>query len=317
MFRRFGWGIQSVSLTGLPSISRKDHRHFIQASPAAPKLVFIHLMIMKRHPMPMNHAKWIHHFGTANRKHRPEPDWDAPLRMDERKRAALAATLAQYQLGDGGGPCRLIARDAERLRAGHDAVRQVIDLWFAEEAEHSRLLGGAVRRLRGTFVEDSFAFRLFNRCRRAFGAQFEMKVLLIVEIVSTAYYRLIRKSCGDEPIGQMCRLILRDESGHITFHRDRLAGSHPGGVSRLWTATFYGLGAACAAFLWLSHGRWLRPLGIRARELFALSFQGLIHFRRRLPGRRTAGARGGNDPEHRTFCGRIEEVAIEVGSGKV
>lgn len=233
--------------------------------------------------MPTNLAKWIRHFGTTNRLDRPEPEWDLPLVLDEKKRAALAATLAQYQLGDGGGPCRLIARDAERLRASDDEVKKVVDLWFAEEAEHSRLLAGAVRRLGGTLVEDSFAFRLFNRSRRTFGAQFEMKVLLIVEIVSTAYYRLIRKHCGDLPVRQMCRLILRDEAGHIAFHRERLSACHPYGVSWHWTTAFFLLGAACAGFLWMSHGRWLRPLGVSARDLFSLCRQGLAHFHRRLP----------------------------------
>ena len=232
--------------------------------------------------MPMNLRKWIHHFGTANRLDRPEPGWDAPLELDGRKRAALAATLAQYQLGDGGGPCRLIARDAGTLRAADAEVREVIDLWFAEEAEHSRLLAGAVRRLGGTFVTDSFAFRLFNRCRRAFGAQFEMLVLLIVEIVSTAYYRIVRAHCGDEPVRQMCRLILRDEAGHITFHRERLSSGRAQGPTAAWTLLFYTLGAACTVFLWLSHGRWLRPLGATARELFASSGRGLVQFRRRL-----------------------------------
>jgi hypothetical protein len=256
----------------------------------------------------MNLTKWIHHFGTANRLDRREPDWDRPLVIDERKRAALAATLAQYQLGDGGGPCRLIAHDAERLRSTDGDVKKVIDLWFAEEAEHSRLLGEAVRRLHGTFVEDSFAFRLFNRCRRVFGAQFEMMVLLIVEIVSTAYYRLIRKTCGDEPVRQMCRLILRDEAGHIAFHRERLSACHPDGMPRAWSFAFHALGAACAGFLWLSHGRWLRRLGVRSHELFALSRQGLVHFHRRLPE-----ARG---PIHRwSGFGRDRRISVHHLSG--
>ena len=122
--------------------------------------------------MPKNLRKWIDHFGPANRFDRPEPDWDSPLSLDERRRPALAATLAQYQLGDGGGPCRLIAHDAEDLRGTDEQVRRVIDLWFAEEAEHSRLLAGAVTRLRGKPVTDSLSFRLFNRCRRLFNAQF-------------------------------------------------------------------------------------------------------------------------------------------------
>jgi len=35
-------------------------------------------------------------------------------------------------------------------------------LWFAEEREHSRLLAGAVRRVCGTFITSTPAFRLFN-----------------------------------------------------------------------------------------------------------------------------------------------------------
>ena len=232
--------------------------------------------------MPENLQKWIHHFGTTNRQQRPEPDWDSPLVLDEKRRLALAATLAQYQLGDGGGPCRLIARDAEALRESDDGIRQAIDLWFAEEAEHSRLLAEAVRRLSGTPVRDSFAFRLFNRCRSALGADFEMLVLLIVEIVSTAYYRLVRNHCGDLPIRQMCRLILRDEAGHVTFHRERLASAFPERVPALWTAIYFALGFACTSFLWISDGRWLKQLDIRAQNLFSMSLRGLVHFHRRL-----------------------------------
>src|SRR6187549_1271310 len=108
----------------------------------------------------MNYDKWILHF-ERNRVDRAEPDWGSPIDMTESRRKALAWSLAEYQLGDGGGPCRLIARDAEQFRASGEKSARVIDLWFAEEAEHSRLLSGAVRRLHGAFVETTFAFRLF------------------------------------------------------------------------------------------------------------------------------------------------------------
>src|SRR4051794_19424645 len=108
----------------------------------------------------MNYNKWIRHFET-NRMNRTEPDWDAPVAMTDATRRALVSTLAEYQLGDGGGPCRLIASDAESYRGSTAEAAQVVDLWFDEEREHSRLLGGAVRRLRGTFIETTFAFRLF------------------------------------------------------------------------------------------------------------------------------------------------------------
>jgi hypothetical protein len=230
----------------------------------------------------LNCNKWIHHF-KLNRKDRREPDWfGIPVTITDQKRRHLAATLAQYQLGDGGGPCCLIARDAEKVRGSAVEVRQVIDLWFREEAEHSRLLGEAVLRLRGDFVTDSFAFRLFKLCRRLLNAQFEMLVLLIVEIVSTGYYRMVRRHCGDRPVADMCGLILRDEAGHIAFHRDRLAVEHPQGVHRVWEWYFYSLGYACTAFLWLSHGKWLRGIGGKRAELFQHVRHGLRRFLRQL-----------------------------------
>jgi len=233
----------------------------------------------------MNYAHWIAHF-RANRANRPEPDWEAPPTLGEEQRCALALSLAEYQLGDGGGPCRLIARDAENFRATAEEIRTVVDLWFDEEREHSRLLGGAVRRLGGEFVTSTFAFRAFNACRRACGVQFEMLVLLIVEIVSTVYYRVIRRHCGDAPIMAMCRLILRDEVGHIQFHRDRLASRHLRGVGRIWVWHFYGLGLACAAFLWMGHGRWLRAIGVCREEFFHHVRAGLRKFVEGLTARR-------------------------------
>src|SRR5262245_38542314 len=129
----------------------------------------------------MNYKHWIKRF-EANREGRAEPDWNAPIDLPEGKRAALARSLAEYQLGDGGGECRLIARDAETVRGLCPEAAQLIDLWFNEEREHSRLLGGGLRRVRGEFITTTFAFRLFNAVRRAIGVQFEMLVLLIVEI---------------------------------------------------------------------------------------------------------------------------------------
>lgn len=233
--------------------------------------------------------KWIRHF-ERNRLDRREPDWGAPFAMDEEKRRALAWSLAEYQLGDGGGPCRLIARDADAYRATSANTERVTDLWFREEAEHSRLLSGAVRRLGGTFVTDTFAFRQFQRVRRLMDARFEMLVLLQVEIISTVYYRIIRRHCGDRPIADMCARILRDEAGHVSYHRDRLCRDHPQGWNVWRRAWFYFLGYSCAAVLWLGHGRALRTIGMRNGDFFAEVRRGLRGFVRAV-GRRTMAAR--------------------------
>jgi hypothetical protein len=215
----------------------------------------------------MNYQKWIDHF-RANRLDRPEPDWAAPFTLPEEKRKLLALSLAEYQLGDGGGECRLVAHDAECYRESAEHARTVVGLWFAEEREHSRLLACAVERVGGKLITSTFAFRLFYACRRACGVQFEMLVLLVVEIVSTGYYRVLRQHVGDAAIADMCKLILRDEARHIDFHRDRLAARHPLGLHAWWAIQFRLLGLACAMFLWLGHGRCLRALGATRSELF-------------------------------------------------
>lgn len=239
----------------------------------------------------LHQEKWIRHF-EKNRLNRTEPEWDSPIAMEEKKRRALAWSLAEYQLGDGGGPCCLISRDADAYRASSSHTQRVTDMWFREEAEHSRLLSGAVTRLNGTFVTDTFAFRQFQRVRRFMGAQFEMLVLLQVEIISTVYYRIIRKHCGDKPIADMCGLILRDESGHVSYHRDRLCQDHPRGWNVWQRAWFYFLGYACAAVLWLGHGRALRAIGMRNGDFVAQVHRGLRGFVRSVM-RRTAGKNAG------------------------
>jgi len=238
----------------------------------------------------MNYQHWIRHF-RANRLHRREPDWSAPFQMNEEKRRLLARSLAEYQLGDGGGECRLVARDAERYRGSAKEAHEVVDLWFAEEREHSRLLACAVERVKGTFVTSTFGFELFYAIRRRLGVQFEMLVLLVVEIVSTGYYRVIRRHVGDQPIADMCQLILRDEARHIDFHRERLAARYPKGVGMLWACGFRLLGEACVWFLWLGHGRALQALGGRRAELFAHLRRGQAAFLREL-AYRIRSARG-------------------------
>ena len=72
---------------------------------------------------------------------RDEPPWDAPLNVPARARASLTQSIREVQIGDGGGPASLIAFNAETFRGGGDDVRKLVDLWFDEEKEHSRLQG--------------------------------------------------------------------------------------------------------------------------------------------------------------------------------
>ena len=157
----------------------------------------------------MNYAKWIEHF-TRNKQNRPEPDWAAPNNVPSDVLAPVLRSVEQFRLGDGGGPASLIAFDRENFRSRTDEMRQIVDLWFAEEAEHARLLGCAVQRFGGRFIQSHWSFTAFCLCRRVLGVKFELQVLTLTELVSTAYYRMIRSHSPDGPLAAMCELILRD-----------------------------------------------------------------------------------------------------------
>ena len=219
----------------------------------------------------MNHAKWIAHF-TQNRIDRPEPDWLAPMALlPPAMLNPLVKSLEQFRLGDGGGPASLIAFDADRFRNSTEEIRALVDFWFKEEAEHARLLGCAVRRFGGRHIQSHWSFTAFCLCRRVLGVKFELQVLLLTELVSTAYYQVLRAHSPDVPLADMCGLILRDEAGHVAFHRERLADagrSSPGIGGAWWQMQFWLLGHAAAAMLWVNHGPCLTAIGGSRREYF-------------------------------------------------
>ena len=159
----------------------------------------------------------------------------------------MVRSLEQFQLGDGGGPAYLIAWDRER---------------FLSESEGTRATGeSVVRRGTRTFPPSwgcrrSFRRPLHRRPLEFHGilpvAQvdrrpFELTVLLLTEIVSTVYYRLLHRHGKDTALRAMCRLIIRDEVGHVAFHRDRLArAARAGNANRgkWWELCFRMLGLA-------------------------------------------------------------------------
>lgn len=232
----------------------------------------------------MNHAKWIEHF-TRNKLNRPEPDWSAPANVPPAVLAPMLRSIEEFRLGDGGGPASLIAYDAERFRSSTEEMRTIVDLWFKEEAEHARLLGCAVKRFGGRIITSHWSFTAFCLCRRVFGVRFELQVLTLTELVSTAYYRMLRNHSPDGPLAAMCELILRDEAGHVAFQRDRIAAAgspRPGLRGLAWRIQFLLCGYAAGTVLWASHAPCLKAIGGSRSEFYTEVTRQLTRFIRSL-----------------------------------
>ncbi|MBC7981263.1 MAG: ferritin-like domain-containing protein, partial [Armatimonadetes bacterium] len=186
--------------------------------------------------MAMDTKRWVSHF-EKNGANRSEPDWDAPLGVGGKALIELRKSIQQFQLGDGGGPGYLIAWNRQSILSDPE-LKRLIDLWFKEEREHSRLLGDALKRLGGEEIMSHWSFELFCGLRKFLGVGFELQALVGTEIVSHVYYKMLRKHCADPAIREMCGLIIRVDDGQIAFHKSRLAATVGKIYGPLWATLF-------------------------------------------------------------------------------
>jgi len=217
----------------------------------------------------MNSIEWLNYY-RQNSRNRTEPPWYVPCPLDLSTQRALARSLSHFQLGESGEGNFLLSRAVKEVP--HDAAyHEALKLFVAEEQEHARLLGHLVHRLGGQEIRQHWTHFLFRFVRRALGLNFELQVLVIAELVGTAYYRLLRARSDDPVLQQVCDQILRDETGHIYFHADWL------GTSQLcflplerqpWSARFKILFALATRVAWLDHRCCLERIGISRRAFF-------------------------------------------------
>jgi hypothetical protein len=239
--------------------------------------------------VPLDLQRWLQHF-ERNQRNRTEPDWAAPLNVAADVLPALRQSMREFQLGDGGGPASLIAYNAHSFTHRSDDLHRLVDAWFNEEKEHSRLLGCIVARLGGTRLESHWSFRLFCAVRWLFGVQFELQILTVTELTSTAYYTLLRRHYQDSALCDALALILRDEAGHVAFHLDRIAADLAGKSTARRTYhrwQFWLSGMAAATVLWASHHRCALGAGATHREFAREARRQIGRFLGRLDRRRT------------------------------
>ncbi len=192
----------------------------------------------------------------------------------------LARSLSHFQLGESGGGQHLFEK-AERQGETDAAYRQALELFVAEEGEHARLLRGLVAHFGGRLVARHWTHLLFRLARRALGLNFEIQVLLIAELVGTAYYKVLERRARDPILAQVCRRILADEAQHVAFHLDRLRDLHaallPAERSG-WHLQFQLFFSAALQVAWMDHRPSLAAVGASRREFSAAARQECIGF---------------------------------------
>ena len=231
----------------------------------------------------MNSHAWLRYYQN-NPQNWTDPEWHLPSPLDPRTKRALAHSLSHFQLGESGGGNFLLAQ-AQKQAPDDAAYHEALELFVAEEKEHAHLLEQLVQYYGGGTIRRHWTHRLFKMARRALGLNFELQVLVIAELVGTAYYRLLHKRTRDAELEQACDRILRDEARHIDFHADWL-GDFQWRLLPLersiWSAQFQVLFSLAAQIAWIDHRSCLRAVGARKTEFFREARSECIHFLKQL-----------------------------------
>lgn len=231
----------------------------------------------------MNSNAWLHHYQN-NPANWTDPEWHVSSPLDPKTKRVLALSLSHFQLGESGEGNFLFAQ--ARKQAPDDvAYHEALKLFVAEEQAHARLLEQLVQYFGGGIIKRHWTHTLFRLGRRALGLNFELQVLVIAELVGTAYYRLLHARARDPVLKQACDRILRDEARHIDFHAEWL-GDLQGRLLRLeratWSAQFQILFNVAVQVAWMDHRACLGSIGAKRREFFREARCECIHFLKQL-----------------------------------
>jgi hypothetical protein len=227
----------------------------------------------------MNSIAWLRYY-KSNAESWIEPHWHVPSPLAPQTQQILARSLTHFQLGES-GEGRFLFAQARKQAPDNAAYHQALELFIAEEQAHARLLENLVHRFGGHTIKHHWTHGLFRFARRGLGLNFELQVLVIAELVGTAYYRLLHARSRDPVLEQVCHRILRDESSHIDFHADWL-----GEFQRMflpleraaWSAQFQILFSVAARVAWIDHRRCLVVCGASRQEFFREARHECIQF---------------------------------------
>lgn len=206
--------------------------------------------------------QWRSHFEIQALRPLPAAPQDVMAKIPEAWRGPLCASLARFQLGEGGEG--RIAREIERasLAGIDDDYRAALKLFVREEGRHARILAGMVRALDGDLLKASWSERLFVGGRRLLGLRLKLLVLLAAEVIGLGFYALLARRLGDCSIGEQLREISADEGMHLEFHADFFRTQVDGAGRWVFRAAWWSVAGLACAVLLFDHRRTLRALEI-------------------------------------------------------
>lgn len=154
-----------------------------------------------------------------------EIPWDLGGELTPEEKAAIGRSVQEFQAGES-SEGRHLYRYAQEYaeRTGDVGYVQAIRLFIAEEQRHGQDLGRFLTLNQIPLLRTTFTDRVFRKLRNVLGGlESSIAVLLVAEIISMAYYPLLRRATKSRILQCLCDQIIRDEEMHVRFQAGQLA----------------------------------------------------------------------------------------------
>ena len=199
--------------------------------------------------------------------------WMDPALLTAEERAVVSRAIQQFQLGEFARGRGFMRRATAHPVLGADPEwLPALQLFIAEEQEHSHILGRFLDRERIPRLEAHWLDGIFRRLRKLAGLELCAAVLVTAETLAIPFYQALRDATHSPLLRAICVRILCDEVAHLKFQALtlRLIRRPLGrGARRIRTIGHLVLFHGTALLLWQQHRRVFRAAGWGFRRFWS------------------------------------------------
>ena len=170
----------------------------------------------------MNSYDWLQLFAARLNCSASLP-WNDSYQLSVAEKQRVAASIQQFQLGEGSDGSGLVRRAQAALIAKLDSdFLPALELFIAEEQRHSRHLGTFMAKNEIPCLKKHWVDRVFRRVRKLAGLELCLHVLVTAEIVAVPYYTALGETTKSPLLKAICAQILHDEADHLRYQAENL-----------------------------------------------------------------------------------------------
>ena len=159
---------------------------------------------------------WIEYFY----QNAPDPTfpWQEGIRLSEKERKAVIASIQQFQLGESASGSRMLER-AQRFarKTGDLGLVPALRLFLREEQRHSRILAQFLQLENAPCLPKHWIHSVFRALRGMAGLELCLKVLVTAEVLARPYYSALHDATNSPLLRSICKRIFDEEGAHLRF----------------------------------------------------------------------------------------------------